>query len=94
MGLNNYQAPILILAAYSLPLLVLAPKALVWQWQDEMRNLLDMPAAVWGGQKWVDENGIEHPVLGPEGILKCPRRVGIVSTGLITSKSVVADYLL
>jgi superfamily II DNA or RNA helicase len=76
------------------PILVLAPKALVWQWQDEMRNLLDMPAAVWGGQKWVDENGIEHPVLGPEGVLKCPRRVGIVSTGLITSKSVVADYLL
>ncbi|MEJ2069296.1 MAG: phospholipase D-like domain-containing protein [Syntrophobacterales bacterium] len=33
------------------PILVLAPKALVWQWQDEMRNLLDMPSAVWAGQK-------------------------------------------
>jgi superfamily II DNA or RNA helicase len=76
------------------PILVLAPKALVWQWQDEMRNLLDMPAAVWMGQKWVDENGIEHPVLGPEGILKCPRRVGIVSTGLIKRKSEVAGHLL
>jgi superfamily II DNA or RNA helicase len=76
------------------PILVLAPKALVWQWQDEMRNLLDMPAAVWGGLKWVDENGIEHPMLGPEGILKCPRRVGIVSTGLIKRKSEVADLLL
>lgn len=76
------------------PILVLAPKALVWQWQDEMRNLLDMPSAVWAGKKWVDEYGIDHPVLGPEGILKCPRRVGIVSTGLITSRSEVADYLL
>lgn len=76
------------------PILVLAPKALVWQWQDEMRNLLDLPSAVWAGKKWVDEYGIDHPVLGPEGILKCPRRVGVVSTGLITSKSEVADYLL
>ncbi|MBM4287910.1 MAG: helicase SNF2 [Deltaproteobacteria bacterium] len=76
------------------PILVLAPKALVWQWQDEMRNLLGMPAAVWAGKKWVDEYGIDHPVLGPEGVLKCPRRVGIVSTGLITSVSEVAEYLL
>jgi SNF2-related domain len=30
------------------PVLVLAPKTLVWQWQDEMQNLLDLPSAVWG----------------------------------------------
>jgi phosphatidylserine/phosphatidylglycerophosphate/cardiolipin synthase-like enzyme len=32
------------------PLLVLAPKTLVWQWQDEMQHLLDMPSAVWTGK--------------------------------------------
>lgn len=75
------------------PVLVLVPKALLWQWQDEMRDLLDMPSAVWTGRQWVDEHGIEHPVTGPDGIVKCPRRVGIVSQGLITSKSEVVDYL-
>jgi reverse gyrase len=28
------------------PVLVLAPRTLVWQWQDEMQNLLDLPSAV------------------------------------------------
>jgi Helicase conserved C-terminal domain len=41
----------------------------------------------------VDENGIEYPAAGPEGIKRCPRRVGIVSQGLITSKSEVVEYL-
>jgi superfamily II DNA or RNA helicase len=75
------------------PVLILAPKALLWQWQDEMRNLLDLPSAVWTGKQWVDEHGIEYPAAGPEGIKKCPRRVGLVSQGLITSKSEVTEYL-
>lgn len=66
------------------PVLILAPKTLLWQWQDEMRDLLDLPSAVWNGRQWVDEEGIEYPVMGDEGILRCPRRVGIVSYGLIT----------
>ncbi len=75
------------------PVLVLVPKQLLWQWQDEMRDLLDMPSAVWTGRQWVDENGIEYQVMGPEGIKKCPRRVGIVSQGLITSRSEAVEYL-
>jgi hypothetical protein len=75
------------------PVLILAPKTLLWQWQDEMRQLLDMPSAVWTGTQWVDEHGIEYPMAGPEGIKKCPRRVGLVSQGLITSKSEAAEYL-
>jgi hypothetical protein len=62
------------------PVLVLTPKTLVWQWQDELLELLDMPSAVWTGKQWVDENEVEYPVIGPEGIRKCPRRVGIVPT--------------
>jgi hypothetical protein len=62
------------------PILVLAPKTLVWQWQDELLELLDMPSAVWTGKQWIDENEVEYPAIGPEGVRKCPRRVGIVPT--------------
>lgn len=67
-----------------LPVLILAPKTLVCQWQDELKNLLDLPSAVWNGKQWVDEQGIEYPVMGDEGILKCPRRIGIVPYSIIT----------
>ncbi len=66
------------------PVLILAPKTLLWQWQGEMRDLLDLPSAVWNGKQWVDEAGIEYPRMGDEGILRCPRRIGIISYGLIT----------
>lgn len=75
------------------PVLVIVPRALLWQWQDQILHLLDMPSAVWTGKQWVDENGIEHPAVGPEGIKKCPRRVGIVSQGLIVRGSDAADHL-
>ncbi|MGH8501563.1 MAG: phospholipase D-like domain-containing anti-phage protein [Gammaproteobacteria bacterium] len=76
------------------PILVLAPKPLVWQWQDELGNLLGMPSAVWDGMRWIAENGVEYPVVGPEAIRRCPRRTGIVSTGLITSGSEIRDWLV
>ncbi len=76
------------------PILVICPRTLIWQWQGEMRDLLDMPSAVWNGRQWVDERGIDYPVLGAEGIRKCPRRVGIVSSGLITRGSEAARHLL
>ena len=76
------------------PILIICPKTLVWQWQGEMRDLLDMPSAVWNGKQWVDEQGIEYPAFGQEGIKKCPRRVGIVSSGLIFCGSVASEYLL
>ena len=76
------------------PILVICPKTLVWQWQGEMRDLLAMPSAVWDGRHWVDERGIEYPSTGPETARKCPRRVGIVSSGLITRGSEVVDHLL
>jgi len=76
------------------PIIVICPKTLIWQWQAEMRDLLDMPSAVWTGRHWIDEQNIEYPAVGPQGTLKCPRRVGIVSSGLITRRSEAAEHLL
>ena len=78
----------------SKPVLVIAPKPLTLQWQDELMELLDMPSAIWTGKQWLDEQGISWPATGPESILKCPRKMGIVSQGLITSGSGIQDDLL
>jgi superfamily II DNA or RNA helicase len=75
------------------PVLVLAPKTLLRQWQDELLELLELPSAIWNGRQWIDENGVEYAASGPVGIRKCPRRVGIVSTGLVTAKSEAAEQL-
>lgn len=75
------------------PVLVLAPKTLLWQWQDELLELLDVPSAVWTGTNWVDENEVEYPAFGPEGIRKCPRRVGIVPTSRATFGCADAELL-
>lgn len=84
----------LIALSGSNPILVICPKTLIWQWQTEMLDLLDMPSAVWNGKQWVDEHGIEYPNFGIDTIRRCPRRVGIVSSGLISRKSEVAGQLL
>lgn len=76
------------------PVLVIAPKTLIWQWQEEINSLLDMPSAVWDGRDWIDESGIKHVSSGEDSIKKCPRKVGIVSQGLITSNSPIIEKLL
>jgi len=75
------------------PILIIAPKPLLWQWQDEMLKLLGMPSAVWNGRQWVDENSIAYPATGAKGIAKCPRRVGLVSQGLFSANTEAAEYL-
>lgn len=75
------------------PILILCPKPLLWQWQAEMWSLLQFPTAVWNGRQWVDEHGHEHPAFGVEGLRKCPRRAGIVSTGLVKRNSDAVPYL-
>ncbi len=64
-------------------ILVLAPKAIMKQWQDEIWELLHLPSAIWNGKQWVDENGVEHASEGLKSLGKCPRRIGIVSQGLV-----------
>ena len=65
------------------PILVLAPKPLLQQWQDELMELLLLPSARWNGRGWVDENELEYPSEGPKSLGKCPRRIGLVSQGLV-----------
>ncbi|NDD31739.1 MAG: helicase SNF2, partial [Proteobacteria bacterium] len=76
------------------PVLVVPPKTLLAQWQDEMWSLLRLPSARWTPQGWIDEHGHLHPARGPESVARCPRRVGLVSQGLITSRSPVVEHLL
>jgi hypothetical protein len=76
------------------PILIICPKTLIWQWQDEMRDLLDMPSAVWNGKRWVDERQIDYPVSAVEPIRNCPRRIGIISSGLIIQGTDVVNQLL
>jgi hypothetical protein len=65
------------------PILVLAPKPLLQQWQDELMERLLPPSARWNGRSWVDENDLEYPSEGPKSLGKCPRRIGLVSQGLV-----------
>jgi ERCC4-related helicase len=75
------------------PVLIIVPKTLVWQWQDEMKTLLDMPSAVWTGFGWQDENGYFYQADSVRSILKCPRKVGIISQGLVSRRTEASELL-
>lgn len=75
------------------PVLIIVPKPLLFQWQDEMDKLLDMPSAVWDGKQWIDEHGIGHGSNGSDLILKSPRKVAIVSQGLFSANTEAARLL-
>ncbi|NTV99829.1 MAG: DEAD/DEAH box helicase family protein [Oscillochloris sp.] len=64
--------------------LVVAPRTLLRQWQEEIWSLLQLPSAIWNGRSWEDERGITYPEAGVAELARCPRRVGIVSSGLVT----------
>ncbi len=77
------------------PVLVIAPKTLIWQWQDENMKLLNFPSAVWDGKAWVDENEVRYVNSDPEkALLNCPRKMGIISQGIITHGGPLAEKLL
>ncbi|WP_297965586.1 phospholipase D-like domain-containing anti-phage protein [uncultured Anaerovibrio sp.] len=64
------------------PILIIVPKTLLEQWQDELYELMGIPSAIWK-KAWFDEKGIEYPL----PITKCPRRIGIISQGIISNGS-------
>ncbi len=68
------------------PVLILCPSTLTTQWQIELKDKLNIPSAVWLSSKkaWqLDPDELPLPTVGPEGVVKCPRQIAIVSTGLI-----------
>jgi hypothetical protein len=67
-----------------LPILIIAPKPLLEQWQEELLLKLNVPSARWDAGGWITERDEFHPAL-PARSTNCPRKVGIVSISVITS---------
>jgi hypothetical protein len=68
------------------PIAIFAPATLTEQWQTELIDKLGLPCARWSSLKkvWLDPEGRAISPTGPEQIVRCPLRIGIISTGLIT----------
>jgi superfamily II DNA or RNA helicase len=67
-----------------LPILIMAPKPLLAQWQEELWLKLAIPSARWEAGGWMTEREEFHPAL-PGKSANCPRKIGIVSTSVVTS---------
>lgn len=68
------------------PVLILCPATLTTQWQMELKDKLNIPSAVWLSDEkaWqLDPDELPLPSVGAEGVVKCPRQIAIVSTGLM-----------
>jgi superfamily II DNA or RNA helicase len=72
------------------PVLILAPKNLLSQWQDELRRMLAVPSARWLNGCWITEDGAEWK----SDPTSCPRSIGLFPTSLITAGSASAHALL
>ncbi len=68
----------------ALPILIVAPKPILGQWQEELLLKLAIPSARWENGGWLTERDEFHPAL-PDKLTNCPRKIGIVSTSVITS---------
>jgi ERCC4-related helicase len=66
------------------PVLIVAPKAVVNQWQEEMMEKLAAPSAVWTGSGWRTERDEFHPAT-ENGVTNCPRKIAIVPTSAVLS---------
>ncbi|MER8748070.1 phospholipase D-like domain-containing protein [Mesorhizobium sp. M1050] len=78
------------------PVLILCPATLGVQWQTELLDKLNVPTALWLSSKkmWRDPHGHLIRTRGAEDIARCPYRIGIVSTGLITQNTPEVEVLL
>jgi hypothetical protein len=66
------------------PVLIVAPKAVVSQWQEEMIDKLAAPSALWTGRGWLTERDEFHPATEND-VLNCPRKIAIVPTSVVLS---------
>lgn len=84
------MAAMLIALTRAGPVLILAPKNLPQQWQDELTRLLAVPPARWSAGRWITEDGAEWP----RPATSCPRRIGLFPTSLVTAETADAASLL
>ncbi|NJL06110.1 MAG: DEAD/DEAH box helicase family protein [Chloroflexaceae bacterium] len=73
------------------PVLIIAPRTLLEQWCNELRDLLDIPSAYWDGKNWIDERDEKHAL---SSLRACPRQIGIISQGLVSRNAEVREQLL
>ena len=73
-------------SADDLPILVLAPTPLLKQWQEELLTLLGIPSARWNGRAWIDEADPDED-RPHRDFSKCPRKLALVSHGIIVNGS-------
>lgn len=66
------------------PILIVAPKAVVSQWQEELIDKLAAPSALWTGRGWLTERDEFHPVT-ETSVTNCPRKIAIVPTSVVLS---------
>ena len=77
------------------PVAIFAPKALIEQWQTELYDKLGVPTARWGSQlkAWLDPDNRVISPSGAEQVSRCPFRIGILSTGIITQPTKEREIL-
>jgi superfamily II DNA or RNA helicase len=80
----------------SKPVIIFAPATLCEQWQTEMIDKLGVPCARWQTQQkvWIDNQERAISGAGEDQVIRCPLRIGIVSTGLMLRDSLERQYLL
>lgn len=68
------------------PIAIFAPATLTEQWQVELLDKLGIPVGRWSSfhKAWIDPQGHIVSPKGPEEIARCPFRIGVVSTGLLS----------
>lgn len=78
------------------PIVIFCPATLCEQWQVELIDKLGIPCARWDtlNKKWLNPDEQTISPSGPENISKCPLRIGIVSTGLMSKSSKEKEFLL
>jgi len=62
------------------PVLIIVPKPLVEQWQDELYTMWGIPSAAWSNGKWILEDGSEDAT---RDIGNSPRKIAIISHGMV-----------
>ncbi len=79
----------------SRPSAVFAPASLTQQWQTEMMDKLGIPCARWDSNRkvWLDTEARFISPSGPEQIIRCPMRLGIISTGIVIQPTTEKELL-